>query len=149
MIEHPVNIRTASLEELSFVNEQIDEFEDPYTLEVFEERLSGVTTLALVAEEDGHLLGFKVGYELEPGVFYSWMGGVVSNARGKGVASALLDYQEAWVRDQGYTEIRVKTRNVHRNMINMLLKYDYLVTGVELADDPRQNRILFSKMLSV
>lgn len=126
---------------------QIAEFDDPYPRGEFERRLDGVPHLSLIAEEAGELLGFKVGYELGPRLFYSWMGGVLSAARGKGVATRLMNHQESWARSRGYREIRVKTRNRHRDMIRMLVKNDYLVAAVEQVDDLRQNRIHFFKTL--
>lgn len=140
-------IREATIDELVAVNSQIAEFDPPYDADVLATRLDGVRYLGLVGEEDGVLLGFKVGYEVEPGVFYSWLGGVLEAARGKGLASGLMEAQEAWLVNNDYVEVRVKTRNVFRNMIKLLLKYEYLVVGVEPASDPMQNRILFSKRL--
>lgn len=143
-METSVNIREGSIDELAAVNHQIVEFDTPYEVDEFRRRLK-VPHLGLIAEEDGRLLGFKVGYELDSRVFYSWMGGVLPDARGKGIARALLKKQEDWVRASGYTEIRVKSRNRYTGMLNLLLVESYLIVSVELQDDPRENRIWFSK----
>ncbi len=145
--EKKLVIREASIEELVRVNGQIEEFGDPYPIAELRRRLDGRTHLGLVAELDS-IVGFKVGYELEKGVFYSWLGGVLRNARGHGVAQALLDAQEAWAVEQGYDEIKVKSRNTHAAMLRLLLRNDYLITDVVPQDDPMQNRIWFSKKLA-
>ena len=142
-----MEIRTASIEELDAVNQQVEEFAQPYPLSAFRERLTDRPWLGLVAEEAGQLLGFKVGYELEPGVFYSWLGGVLPQARGKGVARTLLHEQETWLREHNYHEVRVKSRNRFRAMVTLLLSEEYLVTGFTQDADPMDNRIHFSKKL--
>lgn len=150
--EEPINsestgmkVRQASIDELVAVNAQIEEFITPYKKPVFEERLAGRQWLGLVAEADDTLLGFKLGYELEPGVFYSWLGGVLPNARGKGIARALLKEQEAWAIAQGYREIRVKSRNRYRAMLILLLNEGYSIWKLENEQSLPDTRIHFTK----
>ena len=66
-----VLVRQANIDELHSVNAQIAEFKTPYPVEVFHERLGKRDWLGLVAEDDGELLGFKLGYDNGDGVFYS------------------------------------------------------------------------------
>lgn len=85
----PFQLREASLAELLWVHEQIPEFPGKASLDFYTERLKHRLHLALVAEKSGELLGFKVGYESDtPDTFYSWMGGVRPEFRGKGIATA-------------------------------------------------------------
>ncbi len=66
-----VIVREGSLEEVVSVVEQITELPKK-SVASLSERLAGKTSLILVAEEAGVLLGFKIGYELDENTFYSW-----------------------------------------------------------------------------
>ncbi|MDA0979176.1 MAG: GNAT family N-acetyltransferase, partial [Proteobacteria bacterium] len=112
-----MEIRQGTLEEMMAINQQIEEFNMPYGMEVLRNRLAGRNWLGLVAEDRPGLIGFKLGYELEPGVFYSWLGGVLSPDRGRGVARELLYEQERRLKRMGFTEVRVKSRNRYRGMV--------------------------------
>ena len=101
-----------------------------------------------LAEIDGELAGFKAGYDrYQDGSYYSWLGGVVPNFRRFGVAQALLDAQEAWVSEQGYQGIYVKTRNKFVGMRMFLAKNGYDVIGVEkpVGEAVEDTRILHYK----
>lgn len=122
----------AQLIELS---QQIPELDHPLTNEVLDQRLQGKTCLILVAYVEGELAGFKLGYEQEETIFYSWLGGVASDFRRLGLAQSLLEYQETWARRQGYNHIQVKTLNRFPAMLNLLISNQYLIT--ELTADPK------------
>ncbi|PTP53283.1 GNAT family N-acetyltransferase [Vibrio splendidus] len=122
-----VIVREGSLEEVVSVVEQITEFAKKESVASLSERLAGKTSLILVAEEAGVLLGFKIGYELDENTFYSWFGGVLPIARNKGVAQAQLDIQEQWVKQQGYQQLKVKSRNLFPAMLRLLLRNGYLI----------------------
>lgn len=140
-------IRQGSLAELVRVNQQIPEFAEPYTEAIFRERLEGRPWYGLVAESTNGLLGFKVGYEESAEVFYSWLGGVLFEGRGQGVATELLYEQERWAQGRGYKQIRVKSRNRFRAMLILLLKEGYDIVDVTPQSDPADNRIHFLKTL--
>ena len=59
-----------------------------------------------LASVDGTVVGCKVGYERKPGHYYSWLGGVHSEFRGRGIARSLMQQQHAWCQHQGYHRIR-------------------------------------------
>ena len=40
----------------------------------------------LLAHDEGHLIGFKIGYTRFKGIFFSWLGAVEPSSRGNGVA---------------------------------------------------------------
>ena len=143
-----VIVREGSLEEVVSVVEQIDEFAQKESVASLSQRLSGKKSLILVAEEAGVLLGFKIGYELEPNTFYSWFGGVSPLARNKGVAQAQLDVQEQWVKQQGYQQLKVKSRNQFPAMLRLLLRNGYQIEKLEEKEDIREHRIYFVKQLS-
>ncbi|MEZ8655538.1 GNAT family N-acetyltransferase [Vibrio splendidus] len=140
-------VREGSLEEVVSVAEQITEFAKKESVASLSERLAGKTSLLLVAEEAGVLLGFKIGYELDENTFYSWFGGVLPIARNKGVAQAQLDTQEQWVKQQGYQQLKVKSRNLFPAMLRLLLKNGYLIEKLEEKEDINAHRIHFLKKI--
>ncbi|MCX2758146.1 GNAT family N-acetyltransferase [Vibrio sp. Sgm 22] len=142
-----VIVREGSLEEVVSVVEQITEFAKKESVASLSERLAGKTSLILVAEEAGVLLGFKIGYELDENTFYSWFGGVSSLARNKGVAQAQLDVQEQWVKQQGYQQLKVKSRNQFPAMLRLLLRNGYLIEKFEEKEDINDHRIHFLKQI--
>lgn len=117
------------------LSQQIPELDRPLTSEVLNQRLQGKQCLILVAYVEGELAGFKLGYEQEETIFYSWLGGVAFDFRRLGLALSLLEYQEAWARRQGYRQIQVKTMNRFPAMLNLLIRNQYLIT--ELRADPK------------
>ncbi|MDH5888597.1 GNAT family N-acetyltransferase [Vibrio splendidus] len=140
-------VREGSLEEVVSVVEQITEFAKKESVASLSERLAGKTSLILVAEEAGVLLGFKIGYELDENTFYSWFGGVLPIARNKGVAQAQLDTQEQWVKQQGYQQLKVKSRNQFPAMLRLLLRNGYLIEKLEEKEDINAHRIHFLKQI--
>ena len=116
-----IAIEESNIEVAVACSEKIPEFRDPPGAGRYQERLTGVPHLILVAKVDGKLAGFKVGYERD-GYFYSWMGGVLPAFRRFGVAKKLADVQEDWARQQGYDAITFKTRNQHKGMLIFALK---------------------------
>lgn len=144
-----VIVREGSLEEVVSVVEQISEFAKKESVVSLSERLSGKKNLILVAEEAGVLLGFKIGYELDQQTFYSWFGGVSPLARNKGVAQSQLDVQEQWAQQQGYKQLKVKSRNQFPAMLRLLLRNGYQIEKLEEKEDINENRIHFLKQLSV
>ena len=117
------------------LSQQIPELNRPLTHEVLAERLDGKTSLILLAFVEGELAGFKLGYEQEETIFYSWLVGVALDFRRLGLAQSLLEYQETWARRQGYNHIQVKTMNRFPGMLNLLINNRYMIT--ELKADPK------------
>ncbi|MBE1555547.1 GNAT family N-acetyltransferase [Sporosarcina limicola] len=78
--------------------------------------------LFCVAIDADRVVGFKIGYEVDDGNFYSWLGGVHSNYRGQGIASTLLRMQHKLVKELGYSRIRTISRNHRREMLILNIK---------------------------
>ena len=91
----------------------------------------GKDFLALLWLEGDIPVGAKLGYRLSEDVFYSWLGGVQSAFRGRGIAQELLRAQEDWCRKQGYSYLRVKSMNRFPGMLSLLIRNRYQVTHVE------------------
>ncbi|PSV42748.1 GNAT family N-acetyltransferase [Photobacterium indicum] len=143
-----MRVRQASLAEAIIVLNQISEFDHPETEDSLMQRLAGHTSLILVAEHEDRLVGVKIGYRLSDSTFYSWLGGVAPAGRRMGIAQALLDAQETWAIEQGYQEIKVKSRNCFPSMLMLLMKNEYLIENIEKKDRVADYRIYFSKLLT-
>lgn len=144
-----VLVRPGSIDEVITLQKLIPEFEDSYTKAEYANRLRGSEHLILIAEYEGQLTGFKVGYDrfLDGGVFYSWMGGVLPEHRGKGIARLLLKKMEVWCKLKGYEELKFKTMNRHRNMLKFAISQGFDVVDFEVDRDPKLSRIYFQKKL--
>jgi len=144
----PISIKEASLEEILWVHERIPEFPGKASFDFYESRLRHRLYIALVAEIEGELAGFKVGYQSDfPDTFYSWMGGVRPEFRKHGVAQALADIQENWAKEKGFTKVFFKTRNRFPDMINFGLKRGFKIIDVLPKGGVDDYRIVMSKRL--
>uniref|UniRef100_UPI0040476165 GNAT family N-acetyltransferase n=1 Tax=Algoriphagus sp. TaxID=1872435 RepID=UPI0040476165 len=144
----PLQLREASLAELLWVHERIFEFPGKASLSFYQDRLQHRLSLALVAVWEGELAGFKVGYQSElPETFYSWMGGVIPEFRGKGIATALAEEQERWAKAQGFTAIFFKTRNRFPAMIQFGIKRGFKVVDLLPKGGVEDYRIVMRKEL--
>ena len=143
-----LNVREASLKEIFQVHQLIPEFSDKKGLDFYTTRLANVLYLALVAEWDGGLVGFKVGYQSDrTETFYSWMGGVVPEFRKFGVATALADFQESWAMEKGFKDIFFKTRNRFPAMISFGLNRGFKIIKVIPKGGVEDYRIVMIKGL--
>ncbi|MDR9826962.1 GNAT family N-acetyltransferase [Vibrio sp. FNV 38] len=143
-----VVIRHGSLQEVVSVIAQIKEFARGESVASLAQRLDDKQdVLILVAEDNKQLLGFKIGYQVDQHVFYSWLGGVSPIARKKGVAQQLLDWQEAWVCKHNYSDLKVKSRNQFPGMLRLLIRNGYQIEDYERMDPIEESRIHFTKML--
>lgn len=141
-------IREASFDELYLIHQQIPEFPSKISMLYYGERLKNTLHLALVAELEGKVVGFKVGYQRDnQKIFYSWMGGVIPGFRKAGVASALAKFQEDWARENGFKKIFFKTRNRFPAMISFGLKRGFKIMEVIRKDSVEDYRIVMMKKL--
>ena len=76
-------------------------------------------------------VGFKLGYDREVGVFYSWLGGVRRDHRRRGVAAALMVMQHSDLRRDGYRCVETRARAENSAMIILNLKHGFEITGTE------------------
>lgn len=142
-------IRQGTIEEVVHLSRHIPEFDNPHEAEEYHKRLANKPSLILIAEFKLEPVGFKVGYQKEDnGSFYSWMGAILPDYRGMGIAKELATFQENWARNQGYRSIRFKTRNYLKSMLIFGLKNNFSIVGVEPRENVHQNRILLEKSLN-
>ena len=77
------------------------------------------------------IVGFKLGYEISPEVFYSWIGGVHPEWRGLGLASDLMQTQHDWCRREGYKFVQTKSQNRFREMLILNLRRGFHIVATE------------------
>lgn len=92
------------------------------------------------------VVGFKIGYEIDEGTFYSWLGGVASHYRNRGIALALMKQQHDYLRRKGYKKVQTKTMNKWRGMLLLNIKYGFDVIET-YYDEKGRHKILLEKKL--
>lgn len=145
-----ITVEGGSIEQAVFVSHQIEEFVNPPEDEAYRKRLAGVDALILIASEGNRPVGFKVGYDRcrDKKVFYSWMGGVLSSHRRQGIATLLQVAMEEWCKKQGYSYLRFKTRNTHKQMILFGLSHGFFLQDMEKRPRVEDHRLIFEKRLT-
>ena len=140
------SVARSDLESAFEVYQRIPEFSDRDTLAGIRERV-GPDYLSLVCRSGDEPVGFKLGYPLDTGEFYSWLGGVVPGHRGGGIAQALLEAQEQHCRERGYELLRVKSMNRFPAMLQLLIRNGYQVDGHTPASEDADIKVHFHKRL--
>lgn len=118
--------------------------------EFFRRRFLGrYNSVLLLARLDGAPVGFFLGFELKPSVYFAWLFGVVPDCRRLGIASQLMEAMHSWVVDHGYAAIRLECQNQHRPMLHMAIAQGYDVVGIRWDPDRGHNLVIFEKSLGV
>lgn len=117
-------------------------------IDFFKRRFLGrYNVLTLIARMDEKPVGFWVGFELKPGMFYHWLGAVRLDARRHGVGRQLHEAQQAWAKDHGYEHIRCECLNHQREFIHFGLTVGYDIVGVRWDSTHADNLVVFEKNL--
>ena len=102
--------------------------------------------MMLVAWLRGDPVGFKVGYQLQPRVFYSAKGGVVPEARRQGIARALLHAMLERVQTRGYRRFVFDTfPNKHPGMTILALNEGFRVIQAGYNPEHSDYRLRFAR----
>jgi GNAT superfamily N-acetyltransferase len=104
--------------------------------------------LQLIAQVEKRPVGFFLGFELKPSVFFAWFYGVLPAARRQGIASQLMDAVHDWARNNDYESIRFECHNQHRPMLHLAIALEYDIVGMRWDPDRGANLVLFQKMLN-
>lgn len=100
----------------------------------------------LVAQLGDAVVGYKIGYERKPQHYYSWIGGVAAEARGRGIATELIRRQQEWCRAKGYRSIRTTSKNKWRDMMALNLRHGFDIIGC-FVDGHGDPKIMMEKRL--
>jgi GNAT superfamily N-acetyltransferase len=116
--------------------------------EFFNRRYLGrYNVLQMVARLDERPVGFFIGFELKPRVFFAWFYGVLPDFRRQGIASQLMEAVHDWAREHDYEAIRFECHNQHRSMLHLGIAQGYDILGVRWDPDRGANLVLFQKTL--
>ena len=103
--------------------------------------------LQMMARLGDRPVGFFMGFELKPTVFYAWFYGVLPEFRRQGIASQLMDAVHSWARQNEYESIRFECHNQHRPMLHLAIALEYDIVGIRWDPDRGANLLLFQKTL--
>jgi GNAT superfamily N-acetyltransferase len=117
---------------------------DASALDRLEKQSGWLLVLALDANQQA--VGFKLGYRDDPETFYSWLGGVLPEARGHKLGHRMMTAQHDWCRAKGYRKIRTNTLNQWRKMLILNLNSGFDIIGTEPGS--RGLKILMMKELT-
>lgn len=124
-------------------------FRPPRDLNSFRRRFRGrYNVLQLVARLDDRPVGFFLGFELKPTVYFAWFYGVVPDVRRQGIASQLMEAVHSWASQNEYESIRFECHNQHRPMLQMAIHLEYDIVGIRWDPDRGENLVLFEKVLT-
>src|SRR2546422_5456642 len=120
----------------------------PRALESFHRRFRGrYNILHLVARLDDQPVGFFLGFELKPMVFFAWFYGVVPELRRQGIASQLMEAVHSWAKQNDYESVRFECHNQHRPMLHLAIALEYDIVGIRWDPDRGDNLVIFEKVL--
>jgi len=118
-------------------------------VESFRRRYLGrYNVLQMLARLADRPVGFFLGFELKPTVFYAWFYGVAPEFRRQGIASQLMDAVHSWARQNEYEAIRFECHNQHRPMLHLAIAKEYDIVGIRWDPDRGANLVLFERSLT-
>lgn len=103
--------------------------------------------LQMVARIEERPVGFFLGFELKPRVFFAWFYGILTEFRRQGIASQLMEAVHEWAREHEYEAIRFECHNQHRSMLHLGIAQGYDILGIRWDPDRGANLVLFQKAL--
>src|SRR5436309_3663466 len=104
--------------------------------------------LQLLARLNDRPVGFFLGFELKPGVFFAWFYGVLPEFRRQGIASQLMEAVHEWAKQNDYESIRFECHNQHRPMLHLAIAKEYDIVGMRWDPDRGDNLVIFEKVLN-
>ncbi len=123
-------------------------FRPPEVEEYFRRRFQGrYNVLVMMASLDTRPVGFTIGFELKPFVFYNWLTGVAGDFRRKGVGQQLIVSQAEWAKNHGYEYLRLEALNRHKPMLHLAVSAGFDVTGTRWDSTRSDLLIQFEKPL--
>ena len=116
-------------------------------LDFFVDRIQSKEDLIInLCYDSDDLVGFKVGYRYNENTFYSWVGGVLSDYRKRGIAQQLMEDQHQKAKEKGFIKVRTKSMNRFKPMMILNLKNGFEIVQV-YTNESQQMKIVFEKSL--
>jgi GNAT superfamily N-acetyltransferase len=118
-------------------------------LESFRRRFQGRhNVMAMIARIRNEPVGFFMGFELKPDVYFAWFYGVLPDYRRQGIATQLMEAVHEWARNNDYSYLRVECHNQHRPLLHLSIALGYDIVGIRWDSDRCQNLVIFEKSLA-
>jgi GNAT superfamily N-acetyltransferase len=118
-------------------------------VESFARRFRGrYNVLQLIARLKDQPVGFFLGFELKPTVYFAWFYGVLPEVRRQGIASQLMDAVHSWAQQHDYESVRMECLNRHRPMLHLAISHSYHIVGLRWDPGCGDNLVIFEKLLS-
>ena len=134
------------LDEVSQLEEKV--FPKPLTKEKIKRELSTKHNISIfIAYLDGRPIAYKIGFERSGRIYYSWIGGVVSEKRGRGIATKLMSLQHMHAKKMSYKVICTQTDNSFRPMLILNLKSGFDIKGTIQSTGDNYVTIVLEKNL--
>jgi len=123
-----------------------DVFSPARDAEFFRRRFKGRhnVSILLAMIEDRHV-GFVVGFELMPTTYFVWLCGVHPEFRRAGIATQLMQGEQAWAQDNDYQIVRFECQNQHRPMMHTAITEGYDLIGIRWDTITGNNVVIFEK----
>jgi GNAT superfamily N-acetyltransferase len=137
-------------EELQVVSQLYNQiFRPPRDIESLRRRFRGrFNVLQLIARISDRPVGFFLGFELKPTVYFAWFYGVLPEFRRQGIASQLMEAVHSWAQQNDYLSVRFECHNQHRPMLHLAIALGYDIVGMRWDPDRGDNLVIFEKVLS-
>ena len=105
------------------------------------------TTILMIYDKDKPV-AFKIGFERSNRLYYSWIGGVIPEYRGKGLAKKLMIHQHNLAKNLGYKVICTQSDNSFKDMLILNLKSGFEIKGAIQSTGDDHLTIVFEKDLT-
>jgi GNAT superfamily N-acetyltransferase len=137
-------------QELSIIADLYNQtFRPSRDLESLRRRFRGrYNVLSMIARLGDRPVGFFMGFELKPTVFFAWFYGVLPEFRRQGIASQLMEAVHSWAQQNEYESIRFECHNQHRPMLHLAIALGYDIVGIRWDPDRGDNLVIFEKVLN-
>lgn len=119
----------------------------PYSLEQYQNKISNTDPFILLARDGNTLAGDSISFERD-GNYYIWILGVDPKFRKMGIATRLLELNEAKARTLELKNVTVKVYNTSPDMQKLLTARNYQIIKTEpSASDPKYDAVHYSLKL--
>jgi len=142
-------IEIVGMDELPLIVELYNQIFRPMKdIDSFRRRYLGrYNILQMMARVDGRSVGFFLGFELKPTVFFAWFYGVLPDHRRQGIATQMMEAAHAWAVDHEYRMFRLECHNQHRPLLHLAIALRYDIVGMRWDPDRMDNLVIFEKSL--